>query len=350
MDQGDGLDELFGEPPREAGESTPQFRSDRASAEVRPAPAPLPTAPPVYQQTFTAPPQYQAAPPAQPSIPTEQLPPAPAVQASYSPPVTVQPIHSVTPVEPSQAPQSSTTLAEPPLLTRADSLGRRATTAFETTPAPSLLAPASASSPRRDPNAPFDFQLRARRTYPRTTAFEWTSLIFAIIVPPIGLILSVIARGLARRQRRWRTRVAGVATVVSIALSLVLAGGVGVYLEMQRLAAVEAALVLKTAPLCNLAEQFPGLLEDPTLGWPPLGASIPESVAKIEDYRTQWNYLGRVLPAEIRGDAKTLANAAQEILDGIETSRTVDGPGNTARMTAVASGTGIPAWAAEYCR
>lgn len=308
MEQGDGLDQLFGEPLRETGELPAQTAVRRPALPTRGTR--LPQAP-----TGSTLPQVGSTPPARPVV---------SQSLTVQPPAVQQPVH-----QPAQPLSNQSHMVAPPV-------------------SPPATPPARAPA-RRDPNAPFDFQLRPRRVPPRTTPLEWLSLAFAIVVPPLGLVLSIVARGIARGQRRWRTRVASVATTVSVILSVLVGAGTGVYLESQRLATIEAERASMTLPLCSLQEQVPGVLQSPTFGWPPVGESIPESVASIEAYYTQWNYLARVLPAEIKADAAAVATAADEILSQIEETTIVDEPGNVNRMTTVVAGLGIEQWAAKYC-
>lgn len=207
---------------------------------------------------------------------------------------------------------------------------------------------APAENPFVNPETSFDFGLQ-QPPKRRAPALDWIALVLAVLAPPIGLITSVIARILARTRQGWSTRVARAATVVSVILTLVLgAGGVGLF-ALDRQAAARAELVAQTVPLCTMVDAHPGILTDPAFGWPPVGASIAESLTAMTEYATRWQALVPHAPKQIAVDVEVVAKTAQSIVTGIETSRTVDGNSNFARMQAIAASSTLPAWVAEYC-
>lgn len=207
---------------------------------------------------------------------------------------------------------------------------------------------APARNPFANPEKAFDFGLQAPPKR-RASPLDWIALALAVLAPPIGLITSVVARLVSRAAQGWSSKVARAATVVSVILSLALgAGGVGLF-ALDRQAAARAELVAQTVPLCTMVDAHPGILTDPAFGWPQLEATIPESLATMTEYAARWQALVPHAPKQIAADVEAVAKTAQSIVTGIETSRTVDGNSNLARMQAIAASSTLPTWVAEYC-
>lgn len=202
--------------------------------------------------------------------------------------------------------------------------------------------------PFANPERSFDFALTAPEPG-RTPPLDWAALGLAFVLPPVGLIASIVARISGRRARGWTTRAARSATTVSVVLTVALALGGAVALELGRQAAATADLVAQSKSLCALVDTHPGILEDPAFGWPPLEDSIQASIVKMTEYELRWRDLIAGAPEKIAPDITAVADAAERIVTGVETSRIVDHARNVAQMTAVASTSGIPAWVDEYC-
>lgn len=208
-------------------------------------------------------------------------------------------------------------------------------------------------APKRDPFAnperAFDFALTAPEPV-KTPVLDWVAFGLAFLIPPVGLIMSVVARMLGRRQRGWTTRAARSATAISIALTIVMGIGVAVGWELVRQQVARDELVAQSQPLCALERTHPGMLADPAFGWPPLESSIQASIVSMTEYELLWKNLAGSAPEKIQPDVQAVASAAESIVTNVETSRIIDHSKNVAQMTAVASSSGIPAWVAEYCK
>jgi hypothetical protein len=207
---------------------------------------------------------------------------------------------------------------------------------------------APAHNPFANPERSFDFGLTPPGRS-RVPALDRVSLVLAIIAPPIGLVTSVVARVLSRRANGWTTRVARSATAVSLILTIALGAGGLVYQELARQAGARARLVAHSEPLCAMIAEHPGILDDSTFGWPALGPTIPASLVLMTEYEKRWQDLIDSAPAGVRPSVVEVANAAKAIVDGITTSRFIDGAGNTAQMRSVVARSTIPAWATDYC-
>jgi hypothetical protein len=183
----------------------------------------------------------------------------------------------------------------------------------------------------------------------RTTTGEKVAFALAFVVPPAGLIGSIVAAAQSARRRGWVHGFVKAALAISIVTTIV--AGIGgayaykVFDDGQKHAALEAA----SAQFCSTVADQPDMITPPTLGFPGPGASIPETVTAIQEYIDRFDGLAAVSPSGIRPDVGRVSEVAGEILATIEETRLVDNEQNVANMTAVAESTGIVQWAAEYC-
>jgi hypothetical protein len=192
-----------------------------------------------------------------------------------------------------------------------------------------------------------DRRARSKRNAPpRASALDWMALGFAVMLPPAGLLLSVAAHVVDRRRVGWASTVTKVATGVSCVLSMVFVAGAVVVLDLREEAAAHDAIVASSVEFCAAVE--PTLGSD-TLGWPAVGATIPLTIAAMEEYTARWNTIAAVAPEGVRDGAQSMATASQTLVDSVSLSRTVDPAGNSEVLRAAASASGVTAWASEYC-
>ncbi len=104
-----------------------------------------------------------------------------------------------------------------------------------------------------------------------------------------------------------------------------------------------------SAAFCAALAENPGALAQPGFGWPTDGADLTTTLDLMKDYRKHWRAIAKAAPPTIKPDVKAVAAAAGVIIEGIETSKTIDRPTTLAKMDAVTSKTAIPAWSAKYC-
>ena len=53
-----------------------------------------------------------------------------------------------------------------------------------------------------------DFSDRPPRVKPKTSVLEWIGLVLAVIAPPLGLVVTIVARIVTRYRNHWTTTVA----------------------------------------------------------------------------------------------------------------------------------------------
>ena len=196
----------------------------------------------------------------------------------------------------------------------------------------------------------FDFADRARPARPRTSLLGWISLFLAFVVPPLGLVLSIVARLVAARRHGWRTWPVTLATVVSVLLTvaMVVGGFIAGILGTQT-AAVDA-IVAESAPFCSALAETPGILDQAGYGWPTQIGTVDESIAAMTEYRDRWTALAAIAPSGIAGGVETIATVAAAVVDNAESTQSVDRQGSLDTVTAATNVSGIPTYADLYCR
>jgi hypothetical protein len=183
----------------------------------------------------------------------------------------------------------------------------------------------------------------------RTTLFEKIGLVLAVILPPVGLIASIVNAVQSSRERGWVHRVVKISLVLSVIMTVV-AGFAGAYLyKVIDDARQHDAIAAASTQFCATVEADPGLISPPAFGFPAPGASIPDTIASIQAYVDKWNALAGVSPSGIRTDVNRVADSAQGILDAVTETRLVNNDENIAVMSSVAQSTNVVGWADEYC-
>lgn len=196
----------------------------------------------------------------------------------------------------------------------------------------------------------FDFSDREPPRRPRTSILGWISLAFAFLAPPIGLVLSIIARLVARHRHGWRTWPVTLATVVSVALTIVLiVGGFVAGILGTQTAGVDA-IVAESAEFCDSLAETPGVLDTAGFGWPTESSSVTASIAAMSDYRDRWTTLAEIAPSGIADDVEALATVASTIVDNATSSQSIAPQASLDQVSAVANSTRIRAYTNEYCR
>jgi hypothetical protein len=194
-----------------------------------------------------------------------------------------------------------------------------------------------------------DFSDRPPRRKPRSTPLEWIALALAVILPPAGLVLSIVARAVAWHRDHWVTRVTKAATAVSILFTILFAGGAVAYTVVAGAAASEADVLARAQPLCDAIAESPGVLDTPGFGWPTEVAPLPATLDAMRQYQDRWAELAAVAPASASAAVTAIADQAQILVDAVEASQAIDRPGNLATMRGLTDASALAGWVAEYC-
>jgi len=220
---------------------------------------------------------------------------------------------------------------------------------------PAAAAPAGPVPPDDDPNAGTQFfggglgEWEEPPNLDRTTVFERVAFVLAFLVPPAGLISSIVAAVRSSHVRGWVHRFVrvsiGISVITSIAAGIAGAYFYGVLEDARKHDAVTAA----STQFCTTVADNPDMLSQPTFGFPAPAASVPDTLAAIQEFVDRWDALAKVSPSGIRTDVTRVADAARTILDTITTTRLVNNEENVAVMSSVAQQSNIVGWAQEYC-
>lgn len=194
-----------------------------------------------------------------------------------------------------------------------------------------------------------DFSDRPQRTKPKASVLEWIGLVLAVVVPPLGLLVTIVARIVARSIHHWTTTVAKVATVVSIVLTVVLAGGAVAYSIVADKEAAQAQVLADAQPLCDGLAATPGVLDLPAYGWPIDVAPLATTLESMKAYQAHWNGLTALAPEAAKANVGAVAGQAGILVTAVETTSAIDRAGNLAKMKAVTDVSGLPDWVAKYC-
>ena len=201
------------------------------------------------------------------------------------------------------------------------------------------------------PPARFDFGLApdAAPIPPRErTPLDVVALVCAILVAPVGLLLSIVAAALSSRRLGYVNGLARAALALSIVFTILAGGGavaLGYYAAGQ---AHEAALRSSTQPMCRVLAERPGVLADPAFGWPAV-STIVAYQSSTADYVAWWSNLAAAAPAPERAQANAVVAAAKGAVARMAASQVIDHDADYADLQAVARGSSLPAWAAKYC-
>ena len=183
----------------------------------------------------------------------------------------------------------------------------------------------------------------------RSTVGERIALVLAVVLPPIGLIASVVGAIGSTRRRGWVVGVLKAGITVGVVMTLLtgIGGSIGYTLFEQHRQHDETAA--SSSAFCATIRADPTMIQKPTFGWPAVAASIPDSLSAMQEYQARFAKLAKVSPSGIQADVTKIATAAQQIIASVTVARTVNDASNIAVMTSVADASDVPAWYAEYC-
>jgi hypothetical protein len=196
----------------------------------------------------------------------------------------------------------------------------------------------------------FDFSERPRRVRPHTGRLDWIALALAFVVPPVGLIGSVVLRILSYRKHGWTSGVTRIATVIGVILTAVLAVVITVNGNIAEANLAQAKKVSASVPLCWELQTTPGILDQPAFGWPIERTALPDTLIAMKDYQARWSLLADKAPSFEKAAVRSIADAATTVVNEVESSRSIDRTANLDRMTMITVQSALPQWFATYCK
>lgn len=223
--------------------------------------------------------------------------------------------------------------------------------------APSPSTPAfSGEIPRLGPVTPTPLQ-----QYANLRGLDIAALAAAIVLPPVGLVLGIIAIIKGKQIRGWASDLARAAISVSLVMTIVFVA-VGGYLwfteteKAEQLAQVKAdqrarALIVKaSAPFCEVLAANPSIFgaDDPDFGWPALDA--PEGyLPAIATYSSVWTQLSEVAPAGILDDVTAISQRVAGVVQIASALGNSNRAGDLLGLHEKSDVAGVEAWYFEYC-
>jgi hypothetical protein len=182
----------------------------------------------------------------------------------------------------------------------------------------------------------------------RSTPVECILFALAFLVPPVGLIGTIVAAARSSSRRGWVIGLLKAGMAVGVVFSLVTAGfayaGYNVLQQRQAHDRIAAA----SARFCA------AMTKDPTLargdgGWPVPEGTVPQSLTAMQGFVDRWNALAKVSPSGIRSKVAAVAAAGAEIVKTVTAQRTIDDAGNRSLVESAVDSSGVQNWRSEYC-
>ncbi len=198
-------------------------------------------------------------------------------------------------------------------------------------------------------------------SYRGLAGLDVAALVTAVILPPIGLILAIVALVRGKQVRGWASDLARAAVAVSLAMTVVFAG-VGGYSwftateNAKHLAAVKAdqrahALIETTSiPFCNLLAEHPTIYStaDPDYGWPAVDAPGGYNKA-ISEYSKVWAQIAEVAPAGIEEETAAIAARVAGIVEITNALGNQNRAGDLLGLHEKDDLATVESWYVEYC-
>jgi hypothetical protein len=279
-----------------------------------------------------------------------ETPSAPA--AVGLPPFTPQPVE---PAAPAYTPEPAFAVAADPAVAAEPAFAAAAAPAPGAASSSYALTNPSSAPSDDDPTAGTQFfgggtgEWEEPPDLDRTTLAERIALVLAFVLPPVGLIASIVAAVQSSRVRGWVHGFVRTALVISI-VTTVIAGFAGAYLfKVIEDGRKHDSIAAASAQFCATIAADPTMIAPPSFGFPAPAGSIPDTVTAIQAFVDKWDALAKVSPSGIRNDVTRVADSARDILDTVTKSHLVDDEQNQAVMSSVAESTNVVGWSEEYC-
>lgn len=190
---------------------------------------------------------------------------------------------------------------------------------------------------------------------------DTAAMITAVVLPPIGLILSIVASIRGRLYRGWTSNLARTAFVVSIIMMIVFAlGGAYLWAEQKKLAEEQAAvvaaaaardgIVAESAPFCGALAANPTIFgaEDPDYGWP-LVDDPAGYLPAIANYNAVWQSLVPLAPSGIATQVQSFSDRINGIVGLASSLQATNRTGDLLGVHQSDDITTIASYVGEYC-
>lgn len=192
-------------------------------------------------------------------------------------------------------------------------------------------------------------------------SLDIAAIVAAVVLPPIGLVLAIVAIVRGNRYRGWASNLARAAVVVSIVMSLVFAAAGGYFMveqakqaqaqaELDAIAAARASVVAESAEFCAAVAANPTIFasEDPDFGWPALDDPSGYLPA-IRNYSALWQSFVPLAPSGIAPQVESFSTRITGVVDVAASLQANNRAGDLLGVHSNSDISTIAAYVVEYC-
>ncbi|WBU38859.1 hypothetical protein [Homoserinibacter sp. YIM 151385] len=213
-------------------------------------------------------------------------------------------------------------------------------------------APAAGGARSRDEPAPSGFAFGLTPSVEvddgRPTQADRLSVVFSLLLPPIGVVYSATRGVMSRRRRGFVPKVVAISAVLGVVMSGAAAAGGAVAAGAISDQLAHDEVVRASAAFCGAVEQDPSLLSA-DLGWPAVEGTVRSSIRAMDAFGERWTAVAAISPEPVAAAATQVADAGAAIRESVAASRTIEDAANRDRMSALAARGTLVAWQRSYC-
>lgn len=210
--------------------------------------------------------------------------------------------------------------------------------------------------PRLGPLAPMPAP-----SHPGLRSLDIAALVTAVLVPPVGLIVAVVAIVRGKKLRGWASDLARAAISIALVMTVVFTG-VGGYVwvteteKAEQLAAVKAEqrahdrVEAASEPFCGVLAANPTIYSsaDPDYGWPAVDVE-GGYLAAINQYSAVWAELATVAPPGIAEETAAISQRVTRVVDIANALGSSNRAGDLLGLHEQSDLATVESWYVEYC-
>jgi hypothetical protein len=198
------------------------------------------------------------------------------------------------------------------------------------------------------PLLPGDYEEVDEARLARSTPVERILFALAFLVPPVGLIGTIVAAARSSSRRGWVIGLLKAGMAVGVVFSLITAGFAYAGYDVLQQRQAHDRIAAASARFCA------AMTKDPTLargdgGWPVPAGTVPQSLTAMQGFVDRWNALAKVSPSGIRSKVATVAATGAEVVKTVTAQRTIDDADNRSLVESAVASSGVQNWRSEYC-
>lgn len=192
---------------------------------------------------------------------------------------------------------------------------------------------------------------------------DGAALAAAVVVPPVGFVLGLVALRRGRETRGWASKLARAAVAVSVVMTVVFGIGAGLlWADGQRRAAADQeaaaaaaahdAIVAESAEFCAALATSPQVYGsgDTEFGWPAYSGDDDAYFAEVGGYGALWQSLAPIAPAAISEQVAAVSARVDGIVSVASSLPDVNRAGNVLDLTSKDDISTVGTFVADYCQ